>query len=55
MQMSDILTGLVEFALQILLGDQQVAQSHPNVLVTEQPQPVWVHMSGAIGALGGLV
>jgi len=74
MQMSDILTSLVEFALQILLRDQQVAQSHPNVLVAEQlhesqkansepkhfcgkavPQPVWVHMSGATGALGGLV
>src|SRR5256885_10623051 len=36
MRMSRILTGLVEFALQILLGDVHVPQGHTDILVSEQ-------------------
>ena len=52
MEMGCVLTGLMEFALQILLGDEQVAQGHANVCVPEQlhesgkanPEPE--HLSG---------
>lgn len=36
MRMSDILPGLIEFALHILLSHFQVAQGHPDVPVPEQ-------------------
>jgi hypothetical protein len=36
MRMNCILTGLMEFALQVLLGDLQVSQGHPDVLVPEE-------------------
>src|SRR5260370_30835993 len=36
MQMSKILTGLMEFALQVLLRDLHIQQAHGDVLVPEQ-------------------
>jgi len=52
MEMGCVLAGLMEFALQILLGDEHVAQGHADVCVPEQlhesgqanPQPE--HLSG---------
>jgi len=35
MPMSGILTGLMEFVLQILLGDLHISQGHADVLVSE--------------------
>ena len=54
MRLSRILAGLVEFALQVLLGDLHIAQGHADVFVAEQlhqrreadPQP---HHLGGIG------
>ena len=36
MRLGHILAGLVEFALQVLLGDLHIPQGHADVFVTEQ-------------------
>jgi hypothetical protein len=36
MRLSCLLAGLVEFALQVLLGDLHIAQGHADVFVAEQ-------------------
>ena len=36
MRMGDILAGLMEFALQILLSDLHISQGHADVFVAEQ-------------------
>ena len=41
MRMGCILTGLMEFALQILLRDFHIAQGHTDVLVAEQFHESW--------------
>src|SRR5580692_8389963 len=54
MRMGGILAGLMEFALQILLSDLHISQSHANVFVAEQlhqgreanPQPQHLRRKG---------
>ena len=54
MRMDGILAGLMEFALQILLSDLHISQSHANVFVAEQlhqgreanPQPQHLRRKG---------
>lgn len=41
MRMRCILAGLVEFSLQVLLGDRTVPQGHPNVFMPEQLHQRW--------------
>jgi hypothetical protein len=41
MGLSGLLAGLVEFALQVLLGDLHIAQGHADVLVAEQLHEGW--------------
>ena len=41
MRLGCILTGLMEFTLQILLGDFHIPQGHTDVLVAEQFHESW--------------
>jgi hypothetical protein len=41
MGMGCIVTGLMEFALQVLLGDEHISQGHADVFVPEQFHERW--------------